>query len=207
MKNKEELNGNKLDENINKKKESKNGIDEITIVYDFNKSKEMKIDEEYINKFKGLLKETISREKLFGERFVENNKNICKIIINDKEEELCSYLQNYKNYLKDGKLEVKLIGIKNIIDFSSMFSGCMSLYSLQELSKLNENNIINIEDIFFYCSSLSFIDDISRWKINKVKSICGVFQYCSSLNSLPDISKWNTDNVNNMNSIFEKCLI
>ena len=36
------------------------------------------------------LGETFSRKKLFGENFVNNNKNKCKMIINGKKEEICS---------------------------------------------------------------------------------------------------------------------
>ena len=202
MKNKKELNENKLDINI-KNKEDEKRIDEITIIYDYNKSKEIKIDEEDIKQLKlSQLKETISREKLFGEIFVENNKNKCKIVINGKEEEICSYLPNYQNYLKEGKLEIKLRGIKEIVDLSYMFSGCLSLLSLPDISKLNENNIINMRGIFFFCSLLSYIDDISGWKTKNVKDALGIFQNCLSLKSLPDISKWNTKNITNMACIF-----
>ena len=55
---------------------------------------------------------------MFGERFVKNNKNKCKMIINGKKKEICSYLSNYHEYLNKDKLEIKLIDIKNICDFS-----------------------------------------------------------------------------------------
>ena len=57
-------------------------INEITIIYDYNISKDIKIDDR--ERIQEELEETISREKLFGERFVKNNKNKCKIIINGK---------------------------------------------------------------------------------------------------------------------------
>ena len=182
---------------------NKNEINEITIIYDYNKSKDINNDDK--ERFKKEIGETISREKLFGERFVKNNKNKCKMIINGKEEEICSYLSNYHEYLNKGKLEIKLIDFKNISDISYMFSGCLSLISLPDISKMNLNNITNIRGIFFYCSSLSYIDDISKWEIKKVEDICGIFQYCSSLISIPDISNWNTANVINMHGIFQKC--
>ena len=120
---------------------------EITIIYDYNKSKDIKIDDrEEIQK---KLNETISREKLFGERFVENNKNKCKMIINGNKEEICCYLKNYHEYLNKGKLEIKLIDIKSTFDISYMFSGCLSLISLPDISNMNLNNITNIRGIFF----------------------------------------------------------
>ena len=87
---------------------------EITIIYDYNKSKDVNIDIDYKKKVKKVIGETISREKLFGERFVKNNKNKCKIIINGKKEEICCYLPNYHEYLNEGKLKIKLIDIENI---------------------------------------------------------------------------------------------
>ena len=102
----------------------KNEENEITIIYDYNKSKDMEVDNR--ERIKKELGETISREKLFGERLVKNNKNKCKMIINGKKEEISSYLMNYHVYLNKGKLEIKLIDIKNISDISYMFSGCLS---------------------------------------------------------------------------------
>ena len=60
---------------------NKNEINEITIIYDYNKSKDINIDIDYKEKVKKEIGETISREKLFGERFVKNNKNKCKMIM------------------------------------------------------------------------------------------------------------------------------
>ena len=165
----------------NKERLDKNEKNVITIIYDYNKSKDINIDIDYKEKVKNLIGETISREKLFGERFVNNNKNKCKMIINGKKEEICSYLSNYHEYLNKGKLEIKLIDIKNITDISYMFSGCLSLISLPDISNMNLNNITNIIGIFFYCSSLSYIDDISKWETKNIQDLCGIFLNCSAL--------------------------
>ena len=89
-------------------------VNEISIIYDYNRSKDININIDYKEKVKKVIGETISREKLFGERFVKNNKNKCKMIINGKKKEICSYLSNYHEYINEGKLEIKLIDIKNI---------------------------------------------------------------------------------------------
>ena len=172
--------GEKTNENKYNKIQTinENEIDELNIIYDFNKSREIDIPQEDIELFKEEMGETISKEKIFGERFVKNNKKICKIIINGKEEEICSYLLNYKNYIIKDKLEIKLRGIKNIIDSSFMFSGCLSLSSLPNISKWNVKNIINMRYMFFFCLSLKYLDDISKWKINNVKDMLGIFQFC-----------------------------
>ena len=163
---------------------NKEETDEITIIYDYNKSKEIKIDNKIREIIKQVYGETISREKLFGEIYVKNNKDKCKMIINGKEQEICSYLPNYHEYLDKGKLILKLIVNKNITDISYMFSGCLSLISLPNISKMNLNNTTNISGMFFYCSSLTYINDISKLETKNANNI-----------SIPDISKWNTKNV------------
>ena len=89
--------------------EEKLYINQITIIYDFNKQKEIKIDEEYAEEIKKELGETISRKKLFGEKFVINNKQICKMLINNEKRDICSYIENYQNYIIKDRLEIKLI--------------------------------------------------------------------------------------------------
>ena len=123
---------------------NKEEIDEITIIYDYNKSKDININIDDKEEVKKVIGETISREKLFGESFIKNNKNKCKMIINGKKEDICSYLPNYHEYLNKSKLEIKLINIKNFSDVSYMFSGCLSLISLPDILKMSLNNITNI---------------------------------------------------------------
>ena len=49
-------------------------ISEINLIYDIDKRDDFNGEEDYIN--------------IFGEIFVENNKDICTMVINDKEYEL-----------------------------------------------------------------------------------------------------------------------
>ena len=141
--------------------------------------------------------------KLFGEGFVKNNKDICKILIENKEYELMEEY-NIKNY-NEKELKIKLIGINNITNMNEIFNGCSSLSSLPDISKWNTNNVTNMICIFNRCSSLSSLPDISKWNTNNVTNMYGMFSWCSSLLSLPDISKWNTNNVTNMSCMFSWC--
>ena len=149
----------------------------------------------------------INREKdnirIFGPKFVENNKNICKMIIDNKEYEITEEY-NIKNY-NENKLNIKLKGINNASDISFIFYKCQSLLSLPDISKLNTNNVINMSAMFAGCSSLSFLPDISKWLTNNVTNMNGILAGCSSLTSLPDISKWNTNNVTNIKGMFAEC--
>lgn len=64
--------------------------------------------------------------KIFGANFIENNKNLCKIIINNEEKELCEYIdiQNIINLENPNVLEIKLKPFKPFQNISYMFSGC-----------------------------------------------------------------------------------
>ena len=89
--------------------------------------------------------------KLFGEKFIENNKNNCKIIIDNKEQDLIEYLKINKN---EKILKIKLKEIKTITNMSYMFYGCKSLTSLPDISNWNTNNVTNMRDMFYECNSL-----------------------------------------------------
>jgi len=90
---------------------------------------------------------------IFGQIFVENNKNNCKIIFNQKEYDLTPTFIIEEdinlNYLK-----IVLIIKKNIIDASYMFNNCTSLISCQEICNLNTSEIISMRYMFNNCISL-----------------------------------------------------
>ena len=65
--------------------------------------------------------------RIFGDEFVKNNKYICKIIINKKEFELYSHLNNNLN---DAIIEIKLKGINKINNISNMFKGEYNLLDI-----------------------------------------------------------------------------
>ena len=106
---------------------------------------------------------------IFGSKFVKNNRDKCKMIIDNKEYEITEQY-NIENYINN-ELKIKLKGINKITDMSNIFRECKSLSSLSDISKWNTNNVANMS--YMFCE-------------------------CKSLLSLPDISKWNTYNVTNM---------
>ena len=143
--------------------------------------------------------------RIFGDKFVENNKSNFQMIINDISYKISSFY-NIKKEKENEILEIKLKQIKDITNISRMFSGCSSLIELPDISKWNTNNVNNMKAMFDNCSRLSSLPDISKWNTNNVTDISFIFNKCISLSSLPDISKWNTNNVNNMSSMFQLCL-
>ena len=130
-------------------------LSEMNILYKINKKMYL-LEKEY----------TI---KIFGNEFVENNKNNCKMIIENKEYELAKKF-NFKNYNKD-ILEIELKGIENITDMSNMFSGCTSLYSLPNISKWNTNNITNMSYMFSGCTSLYSLPNIIIYHYHKQENL------------------------------------
>ena len=190
--------------NIKFKKE---GINEITAIY--NSQKNMYI---------------------FGNGFVENNKDNCVIIYKGKEYKLQSYfdfedISNQKITLKLRGIynikniqgifcdcsnlielpDIHLINTENFTDFSFLFYWCDSLKSLPDISKWNLSNANNMKYMFHGCKSLASLPDISKWNINKVTDLSNLFNNCESLKFLPDISNWKTKNVVNMENMFNSC--
>ena len=79
------------------------------------------------------------------------------------------------------------------------------LYYLPSISNSIFYKIKNLSFMFSGCISLKSLTDISNWDTSNVTSMEAIFQQCSSLISLSDISKWDTSNVIYMNSIFYGC--
>ena len=145
--------------------------------------------------------------KLFGKKFIENNKDNCFFILNNFKYELDSIIneENLDIKSENGEFEIKLIGFNNIYDMSYMFENCITLKSLNDFSKLNVSKIENMSYMFYGCSSLELLPDISKWNTQNVKDMSYMFYGCSSLELLPDISKWDTQNVKNMSYMFCNC--
>ena len=196
-----------------KSEEIENDIDIIIKSKDINESflNVKKIYGKMLTKFQDTLtiNYTIGKNsmiKLFGSEFFKNNKNLCSMIINDKECNLQS-----KFYLKDIDMEKEILqvilkGITNLTNISCMFSGCSSLYNLPDIDKWKTINIVNMNNLFYRCPiDRKNIEGIKVWDILNVKYIDNMFAECTELTSLPNISKWNTSNVVSMNNIFGNC--
>ena len=163
--------------------------DEIILKYDIDKPKKI---------------------RLFGDEFVENNRDNCKIIYDKEEYNLTTHFNVDNNQIKDDIFEIRLKGIKNITNMSHMFAGksddFVPLSSLSDISEWNTLNVINMSHIFSNCISLSSLTDISKWNTENVTNMSYMFNECKSLSKLSDISKWNTKNITDMSFMFYNCL-
>ena len=154
--------------------------------------------------------------RIFGDKFVKNNKKKLYIIIDNEENELKNYYKlPYKTIFsqKNNKikniqfsLRIKLIEKETIDDMSYMFEGCKNLISLEDISNWDTCNIKDMSYMFSKCISLKSLPDIIyKWDISKVTNISGLFHSCDNLSYLPDLSKWNTINIINMKELFYGC--
>ena len=122
---------------------------------------------------------------IFGSKFVKNNKNKCKMIIDNKKYKIREKY-NIEN-CNNNRLNIKLKGINNVTDMSCMFNGCSSLFSLPDISNWNTNNVTDMSDMFHGCSLLSSLPDISKWNTNNVTNMSGMFSGSFSILNIPNI--------------------
>jgi surface protein len=189
--------------NISDEIETNKNNNEIRIYYDFNKEK--KFLRFIVESPDGQLDEDINLYKIFGQNFVNNNKNICKMIINDEEYELTSILpEKFRGY-KGDSFEIKLKGINDVIDLSYIFAGCESLKQLPDFDKIDTSRMERMRGLFAFCFSLLYLPDIGNWNIKNVKDISYMFCSCTSLLEIPKIGKWNTKQITNMEFLFGGC--
>ena len=145
------------------------------------------------------------RFRIFGDEFVKNNKDNCKIIFNEKEQDLNAFFDLKDIKIKDQILEIKLKEINNLKNLSHMFNECSSLIELpSDFSSLKTENETNFSYMFNNCCNVS-IPDISQWDTKNIKDMSYMFCNCSSLKLLPNLSKWNTDNLTDLTGMFQKC--
>ena len=141
--------------------------------------------------------------KLFDKRFVENNKNLCTIVINGKEREICEYIEN--DDIRQPFLAIKLKNLDKIENPNFMFYECKYLYALPDLEKWNTSSVKSMRSLFNHCISLKLLSGMENWNTSNVDDMNYMFCHCSSLEELPDISNWKTDNVKFMSNLFSEC--
>ena len=90
----------------------------------------------------------------------------------------------------------------NVLNMSSMFSGCRGLISL-DVSGWDTSNVNGMSSMFSDCSGLTSLD-LSSFNTSNVTNMNSMFNYCPNLTSL-DLRSFNTSNVNDMQYMFRGC--
>ena len=200
--------GNKLI----KKTENKELDDLIRRLLEKDASKRLKWDE-YLNHkfFKDKNKIILIYEKkvdaflkrennIFGEKFVENNKDKIELIINGEKNELVS---RYK--LKEGENKIEIIIKNKITNLEYMFYNCVSLKNIEELKFLDTKEINNFSYMFYGCESLSDIKGLENWNVSNGNNFERMFIGCNSLSDIKGLENWNVSNGNNFSGMFREC--
>jgi len=139
-------------------------------------------------------------EKIFGNEFVENNRNNIELIINGNRNNL---INRYK--LRKGENKIKIIIKNKITNLENMFYYCKSLKNIEELKYLDTKEIKNFKCMFRGCSSLSDIKGLKNWNVSNGNNFRGMFYECSSLSDLKGLENWNVSNGNYFSDMFREC--
>ena len=152
--------------------------------------------------------------ELFGEIFVNNNKENCFLLINEKIMELSRYINISDIYDNSNlilhfpiQLDVKLMELRNkkTNNISFMFYGINTLLPSSDFSKFDTINITKMSYLFYNCSLLKQLPDISKFNTENVTDMSYMFYNCSSIVILPDISTWNMGNISDISYMFCNC--
>ena len=144
--------------------------------------------------------------KIFGHKFVENNKDKVFLVINETIYELSvNYtLSNIDKKKKDKIIKIKLIILKKITNLNNMFLNCKALYAFSDILNFNASDVTDMSFMFFNCIKLKNASDLSKFDTRNVTNMSYMFYNCKYFLNAPDLSKWDTNKVINMNNIFYK---
>ena len=152
--------------------------------------------------------------RIFGKEFVKNNYSKCLIIYNNRIFHLKEYF-SFKDIQKEkDKLEIQLLAIENIDNFSYMFENCYSLEKFIEINNLEKSIAMKqIKDNNKICTEIydenneidgDFYNDIDIYDTSNIQS----FSYSTFIGNLSTIknkiSELNSFN-NSKNFFFQNC--
>ena len=144
--------------------------------------------------------------RLFGDDFVENNRDKFFLVINNKYSEL-----NSKTIIKDNDNYLEVILVKKsedvIKNLSSMFKACINLKNFEKYDDhdlIDFNEVEDISSMFENCTQET-IDLEIFGSFKNVVSMANIFSGCKNLTKITGIEKWDTKNVQTMESMFNRC--
>ena len=143
--------------------------------------------------------------KLFGDKFVVDNKDNCYLLIDGQKYGLTEFYELNNNQKQNKTFEIKLIETKPITNMFRFFYNCFDLIYVPDFDKWDMKNVTNLRSIFNECISLKSLPDISKWNTKNVIDMKNMFYDCYELKSIPDLSKWDVKNVTEMSQMFKNC--
>ena len=155
--------------------------------------------------------------RLFGDDFVKNNKDKCKLLFYDEkrdkeiEYELCSLLKtDFINDITEPKESCNCFRVvlklnEDLTDLSSMFKDCITLISFDHFfSNLKTEKVTTMSRMFEGCIFLQDFENIDQLKTSSVTDMSYMFKNCSYISDL-DLTGWDTSNVKTIKGMFEGC--
>ena len=114
--------------------------------------------------------------KLFGDKFVENNKNNINLYVNGYKTCL-----NYIYKLEEGNNIIIMNIINPIKNLENMFYNCKYIENIDGLNNLDTQYCNNFSSMFYGCSSLKDIKFLEKWNVSNGNNFSNMFYGCSSL--------------------------
>ena len=137
---------------------------------------------------------------IFGEKFVENNKDKIDLIINGTKTNLIS---RYNLKKGENKIQIKLK--ENLYNLEYMFYECHSLTHIDGLKYLNTNCVSNFSYMFYRCVYLFNLNPLKDWDVSFGENFSYMFGLCTSLENLYSLKDWNVSNGENFYRMFWRC--
>ena len=139
---------------------------------------------------------------IFGKQFVENNKEKCYIIYNNRKYRL----QSYFKFEKNGLNELELQEVEQLKNLSYMFTSVSSIKNFNFLSEWDLSNVENIS-YMFAATNINDLKPVSGWNTRNIKDMKGLFclEYEKIPNSSTDLNplkNWDVSNVEDMSFMF-----
>ena len=139
-------------------------------------------------------------QNIFGEKFVENNKDKIDLIINGTKTNLIS---RYNLKKGENKIQIKLK--ENLYHLEYMFYRCYSLTHIDGLKYLNTNCVSNFSYMFDECFYLFNLNPLKDWDVSFGENFSCMFGLCTSLLNLDSLKDWNVSNGENFYRMFWRC--
>ena len=158
---------------------------------------------------------------ILNDKFVQNNKEKCYIIYNNKKYKLNSTFKFEKN----GPNEIELYEVEQLKDLSYMFCDVYSIKCFNFLSNWDVSKIENLSHIFQNFSSSSNyslhqkykaytpdslpeidLNPIKYWDVSNVENMSYMFSN-RKINSIKALEKWDLFKVKTLEGMFEGCYL